>query len=175
MKFKIQNRWLLQGVGFSQMSVARLAKMAKVLRLSTDTFEEAVESAIAVLLRGGIVALPTGWCTCFLEKINFFSKVQISFPNALFFKSLFFEENCTNAIFMPWRHLREECTIFFSKDTLYGVSTLIEHSHRLYALKGRPQAKPLGLFLPSAGMCFMDFLNSTFLKFVCKSWAFKIH
>ncbi|PAV89538.1 hypothetical protein WR25_11038 [Diploscapter pachys] len=68
--------------------------MARILRLSTDTFEEAVESAIAVLLRGGIVALPT--------------------------------------------------------DTLYGVSTLIDHSHRLYALKERPQAKPLGLFLPSA-------------------------
>lgn len=34
-------------------------------------------------------------------------------------------------------------------DTIYGVSTLLEHSDKLYRLKNRPQNKPLGLFVSS--------------------------
>ncbi|KAL6736368.1 Sua5/YciO/YrdC/YwlC family protein [Ancylostoma duodenale] len=73
------------------MPVEALASLARVLRITPETFEEVVEAAADVLLRGGIVALPT--------------------------------------------------------DTLYGVSTLIEHSDKLYALKRRQREKPLGLFL----------------------------
>ncbi|KAK6031019.1 Sua5/YciO/YrdC/YwlC family protein [Ostertagia ostertagi] len=73
------------------MPTEALTHLARVLRLSPETFEEAVEAAADVLLRGGIVALPT--------------------------------------------------------DTIYGVSTLIEHSAKLYSLKRRPTNKPLGLFL----------------------------
>ncbi|CAB3411342.1 unnamed protein product [Caenorhabditis bovis] len=75
------------------MPTAALASVARVLRLNADTFEEAVEAAAAILLRGGVVALPT--------------------------------------------------------DTLYGISTLIPYSDRLYALKKRPYEKPLGIFIPS--------------------------
>ncbi|KHJ81806.1 Sua5/YciO/YrdC/YwlC family protein, partial [Oesophagostomum dentatum] len=73
------------------MPAEALASLARVLRITPETFEEVVEAAADVLLRGGVVALPT--------------------------------------------------------DTLYGVSTLIEHSDKLYALKKRPRNKPLGLFL----------------------------
>ncbi|PIO55383.1 Sua5/YciO/YrdC/YwlC family protein [Teladorsagia circumcincta] len=73
------------------MPTEALTHLAKVLRLTPETFEEAVEAAADVLLRGGIVALPT--------------------------------------------------------DTIYGVSTLIQHSAKLYSLKRRPASKPLGLFL----------------------------
>ncbi|VDM72709.1 unnamed protein product [Strongylus vulgaris] len=73
------------------MPAEALANLARVLRITPETFEEAIEAAADVLLRGGVVALPT--------------------------------------------------------DTLYGVSTLIEHSDKLYSLKRRERAKPLGLFL----------------------------
>ncbi|KJH42511.1 Sua5/YciO/YrdC/YwlC family protein [Dictyocaulus viviparus] len=72
------------------MPTASLADPAKVIRITPETFDEAVETAAEVLLRGGVVALPT--------------------------------------------------------DTLYGVSTLIEYSNKLYLLKNRPVEKPLGLF-----------------------------
>ncbi|XGW08144.1 hypothetical protein V3C99_010896 [Haemonchus contortus] len=75
----------------STMPAEALAHLAKVLRITPETFEEAIETAAEVLFRGGIVALPT--------------------------------------------------------DTIYGVSTLIEHSDKLYSLKRRPMNKPLGLFL----------------------------
>ncbi|CAJ0604787.1 unnamed protein product [Cylicocyclus nassatus] len=73
------------------MPAETLTSLARVLRITPETFEEVIEAAADVLLGGGIVALPT--------------------------------------------------------DTLYGVSTLIEHSDKLYALKRRDRAKPLGLFL----------------------------
>ncbi|CAO4366190.1 unnamed protein product [Caenorhabditis nigoni] len=65
----------------------------RILRLTADNMEEAIDTAVSVFLRGGIVALPT--------------------------------------------------------DTLYGISTLLPFSDRLYALKQRPFEKPLGIFLPS--------------------------
>lgn len=65
----------------------------RILRLTADNIEEAIDAAVCVFLRGGIVALPT--------------------------------------------------------DTLYGISTLLQYSDRLYALKQRPYEKPLGIFLPS--------------------------
>ncbi|ETN75017.1 hypothetical protein RB195_020582 [Necator americanus] len=73
------------------MTIEALASLTRVLRITPESFEEIVETAAEVLLRGGVVALPT--------------------------------------------------------DTLYGVSTLIEHSDKLYALKRRQREKPLGLFL----------------------------
>ncbi|VDO79829.1 unnamed protein product [Heligmosomoides polygyrus] len=73
------------------MPTDALTQLARVLRITPETFDEAVEAAVDVLRRGGIVALPT--------------------------------------------------------DTIYGVSTLIEHSKKLYSLKRRPADKPLGLFL----------------------------
>ncbi|VDM62131.1 unnamed protein product [Angiostrongylus costaricensis] len=73
------------------MPTESLAHLARVLRVTSETFDIAVEAAADVLLRGGIVALPT--------------------------------------------------------DTLYGVSTLVQYSDKLYALKKRTVGKPLGLFL----------------------------
>ncbi|KAJ1370462.1 hypothetical protein KIN20_032190 [Parelaphostrongylus tenuis] len=73
------------------MPTESLTQIAKVLRITSETFDQAVEAAADVLLHGGIVALPT--------------------------------------------------------DTLYGVSTLVDHSDKLYTLKRRPIGKPLGLFL----------------------------
>ncbi|CAJ0581439.1 unnamed protein product, partial [Mesorhabditis spiculigera] len=35
-------------------------------------------------------------------------------------------------------------------DTLYGVTTVLEHTDKLYALKKRTADKPLGIFVPSA-------------------------
>lgn len=78
---------------FLDMPAKALASVARVLRLSSETFEEAVDAATRVLFGGGIVALPT--------------------------------------------------------DTVYGVSTLIQHSDKLYDLKRRSHAKPLGLFISS--------------------------
>uniref|UniRef100_A0A8R1DNZ7 Threonylcarbamoyl-AMP synthase n=1 Tax=Caenorhabditis japonica TaxID=281687 RepID=A0A8R1DNZ7_CAEJA len=66
----------------------------RIIRLTAENVEEAIDTAVSVLLKGGIVALPT--------------------------------------------------------DTLYGISTLLPYSERLYALKRRPPGKPLGIFLPNA-------------------------
>lgn len=73
------------------MPTESLTHLARVLRISSETFDQAVEAAADVVLHGGIVALPT--------------------------------------------------------DTLYGVSTLVDHSGKLYTLKKRTIGKPLGLFL----------------------------
>lgn len=73
------------------MPTESLAHLARILRITSETFDEAVEAAANVLLHGGIVALPT--------------------------------------------------------DTIYGVSTLVEYSDKLFSLKKRPVGKPLGLFL----------------------------
>ncbi|CAI2323495.1 unnamed protein product [Caenorhabditis sp. 36 PRJEB53466] len=64
-----------------------MSAFGKILRLSADNFEEVIDTAVTVISKGGIVALPT--------------------------------------------------------DTLYGVSTLLPNSEKLYALKKRPSDKPL--------------------------------
>ncbi|CAJ0963270.1 unnamed protein product, partial [Mesorhabditis belari] len=70
-----------------------LSGLSKVLRLSSESIEEALEAACRILLNGGIVALPT--------------------------------------------------------DTIYGLTTTLENSNKLYALKRRSGAKPLGIFVSS--------------------------
>jgi L-threonylcarbamoyladenylate synthase len=37
-------------------------------------------------------------------------------------------------------------------DTIYGVSSLLEHSEKIYNLKQRPKEKPLGLFVGDSSM-----------------------
>ncbi|CAI4229634.1 unnamed protein product [Auanema sp. JU1783] len=48
------------------------------------------------------------------------------------------------------RVLRRGGIIALPTDTIYGVSTLLQHSEKLFDLKKRSHEKPLGLFLSSA-------------------------
>uniref|UniRef100_A0AC34G9K6 Threonylcarbamoyl-AMP synthase n=1 Tax=Panagrolaimus sp. ES5 TaxID=591445 RepID=A0AC34G9K6_9BILA len=69
--------------------------------------------------------------------------------------------------------LRNGGIIALPTDTIYGVSTLVKNSEKIYKLKHRPHEKPLGLFVanlnqienanlsgtPESPLCIQDFKN----------------
>ncbi|CAD6191534.1 unnamed protein product [Caenorhabditis auriculariae] len=67
--------------------------IAKVLRLTAESFEEAVEAASTVLLRGGVVALPTdtlyGLCTLipYCDRLYSLKRRPLSKPLGVFLRS----------------------------------------------------------------------------------------